>query len=418
MRKIFRRDPLAKIDRRKTRAEKKRMQARKKAWRRRQQSEAWQHFTKRFEEFRAHPFAKKALTPEQLEKQRIKAFVKHERKQARLKWWAKFRRNPLKILFPRKKRRVEGGGYLYIYHMTKGERKALKLQKKKERRENLRKVFRTPELRRKFMFGFLHSTAYFILAFMLIYMIYQVVTIAVASSYRIPIIWYYYQLKFPLYTYSPLYTRSAMVFIFAIGPITSLMLALVFLRMYFSKNALVKRFQLFYLWGFICGCNMFFGAYIAGFFTRTEFIYTSEWLFMSNVFDIEEIVFTVVSFIMMLIIGRILTPLFLVSSGSVTLISPENRFFFIITQVIFPWIAGMIILLLITLPHFYIPLIIKTVTPGLVLLPALYLYDLLQYEDIHKSGMIQHNYFRWSIVIVLIAILFFYRVILSFGLKL
>jgi hypothetical protein len=163
---------------------------------------------------------------------------------------------------------------------------------------------------------------------------------------------------------------------------------------------------------------MFFGAYIAGFFTRTEFIYTSEWLFMSRMFDVEEIFFTVVSFAVMLVIGRILTPLFLVSSGSVTLISPENRQFFIITQVILPWLAGILIMFLVTVPTIYIPLIIKTITPGLALLPSLYLYDLLQYENIHKSGDIRHNYFKWGIVILVVAILFFYRIILSFGLAL
>jgi len=135
-------------------------------------------------------------------------------------------------------------------------------------------------------------------------------------------------------------------------------------------------------------------------------------------FDVEEIFFTVVSFVVMLVIGRILTPLFLVSSGSVTLISPENRQFFIITQVVLPWLAGILIMFLITIPTVYVPLIIKTITPGLALLPSLYLFDLLQYDNIHKSGDIQHNYFKWSIVIGVAALLFFYRIILSFGLAL
>ncbi len=301
--------------------------------------------------------------------------------------------------------------------MTRLERKELAQIKRRELRQNFKTIINTPDLRRKFGFGFLHSTAYYIITFMFIYVIYQVITIMVASSYNIPVIWYYYQLKFPLYTYSPLYTRSALVAIFAAGPIISLMLAFVFLKLFFTENPIVKRLQLMYLWGFISGANMFFGAYIAGFITRTEFIYTSEWIFMSNMFDIEEIIFTSISFIMMFIIGRIVTPLFLVSSGSVTLIKPGFRFFFIISQVILPWMAGTVILFLITLPNYYFPLILKTITPVLILLPSLYLYDSLQYESIHRSGVIQHNYFRWSVVIAVIALLFFYRVILSFGLK-
>jgi len=275
----------------------------------------------------------------------------------------------------------------------------------------------TPELRKKLLLTFLYSTACFIFSFLFIWVFYQAVTIMVASSFQIPVTWYYYQLKFPLYTFSPLYTRAALVTIFATGPIFSLMLAFVFLKLFFSKSERVKKFQLFYLWGFINGANMFFGAYISGFFTRTEFIYTSEWIFLSNMFDVEEIIFVVVSFVMLFIIGQIVTPLFLLSSGSVTMVKPGYRFFFVIGHVILPWLTGIMILFLITLPNYYIPLILKTITPGLALFPTLYLYDSLKYENIHKTGVIRHNYFRWSIVIVAIALLFFYRIILSWGLK-
>jgi hypothetical protein len=414
----FKKDPYAKSDRLKTKREKQEMHAEKKAWQLRESADARRRFKARLNNFIAHPFAKKQLTDFQSEALHIRKLVRHEEKLARRKWWIKFRKHPLKALFPAKKQRIEGGGYLYVYNMTRLEQKELARKQRKEKIENLKLLLASPDLRRKFGFGYLHSTAFFILAFMLIYIVYQVVTIGIAASYNIPVLWYYYELKFPLYTFSPLYTRAAMVMIFSSGPVISLMLAFTFLKLFFVENVFLKRFQLFYLWGFIAGANMFFGAYIAGFFTRTEFIYTSEWLFMSQVFDIEEIVFTAISFIMMLIIGRIVTPLFLSSSGSVTLITPQFRFFFIITQVILPWFSGAVILFLITLPHYYIPLVIKTLTPGLVLFPSMYLYNLLQYEDIHKKGVIQRNYLRWSVIIAVVAILFFYRVILSFGLRL
>ena len=415
--KIFRRDPYAKIDRRKQRAEQKHMQARENAFRKRRRTETWRKFKKRLADFIANPFAKHKLSSDERERQRFKQFQRKERREERKKWWAKFKKNPFRFIFPSKKRRAPEGGYLYVYNMTRLERKELAALKRKQNRENFKKVISTPDLRQKFIFTYLHSTAYFIFSFMLIYIIYQVVTIGMASSFNIPVVWYYYQLKFPLYTYSPLYTRAALVTIFAIGPIASLMVGFVFLKLFFTKNVILKRFQLFFLWGFISGSNFFFGSYISGFFTRTEFIYTSEWLFMSNIFDIEEIIFTVISFVVMLIIGRIITPLFLLSSGSVTMIKPEFRLYYILSQVVLPWLTGMVILFLITLPTYYIPLIIKTVTPGLVLLPALYLYDSLQYENIHKSGVISRNYFKWSIVIAAVALLFFYRIILSWGLK-
>ncbi len=415
--KIFRRDPYAKIDRRKQRAEKQHMRARQKAWRQRERSEARQKFRKRLTEFLANPFEKRKLSSEKREMLRMKKMIRQERKAAFRKWWVKFKKNPFRAIFPRKKQRTEDGGYLYVYHMTKRERDALARKKRMERNENFKKILTVPELRSKFLISYLHSTAYFLLSFSLLYVLYQVITIMAASSFNIPVIWYYYGMEFPLYTYSPLYTRTALVTIFAAGPIFSLMMAFVFLKLYFSENQGIMRFKLFWLWGFISGCNMFFGSYIAGFFTHGEFIYVSEWLFLSNVFDLEQILFTIISFVMLIIIGRIVTPLFLMSSGSITFLKPEFRLFFIFSQFILPWLTGVIILLLITVPNFYPLLIIKTVTPGLILIPSLFLYDLLQYQNIHKTGATQHNYIRWSIIILVIALLFFYRVVLNFGMK-
>ncbi len=415
--KIFKRDPYAKIDRRKQRAEKQHMRARKKTWQRRQQAEDWQNFRKRLNKFLSDPFAKRKLTYEQHEIQLIKKLRKRDRKIAFQKWWAKFRKNPLRVIFPRKKQKTADGGYLYVYHMTKRERDALASKKRAERQTNLKKIFTDPDLRIKFVSSFLLSTAYFLLAFSLTYIIYQGITILVASSFKIPVIWYYYGLEFPLYKYSPLYTRTALVTMFAAGPLFSIMLAFVFLKLYFAENNVIQRFKLLWLWGFICGINMFFGAYIAGFITHTEFIFASEWLFMSNIFDFEQILFTVISFVMLLIVGRIITPLFLMSSGTVTFLKPEFRLFFIIGQFVLPWFVGVVVFLLLALPEFFAPLFIKTVTPGFIVVPSLFLYDLLQYRNIHKTGATQHNYIRWSVIILVIALLFFYRVLLNFGLR-
>jgi hypothetical protein len=457
----FRSDPFEKADRQRQRAEKRHIRAREKAWRREARHERWLDFKKRINNFFAHPFAGRKLSEEERDMRYFKKLAKQDRrierkkrwnefrnnpwqtvvnlsrhklteqeretryfkrlaKQDRIaerkKWWAEFKKNPWKTIFPPRRQRDPDGEY--VQRMTKQENREFRIHRRKQRIDSFKTIRTTPDLKQKFVFTYLHSSAFFIFSFILIWILYQAVTILVASSYHIPVIWYYYKLKFAISNSSPLYTRTALVTIFAAGPILSLSLGLVFLKLFFTANPYLKRFQLFYLWGFINGCNMFFGAYIAGFLTRTEFIYTSEWIFLSRVFDIEEIIFTSIAFVMLIIIGRIVTPLFMLASGSVTMIKPEFRLFFIISQVILPWITGIIVLFLITLPKYYIPLILKTITPGLILIPVLFLYNRLEFENIHRSGVIQHSYFRWGIVIVSIAILFFYRIILEWGLRL
>lgn len=408
-------DRFEKGDRQRRKEEKRKWNAQIKAMRRRHRKIVRQESRHRLVEFLAHPFARRQPTPEEIALERVKKRYRNERREDRRKWMSGFLKNPYRAVFPKNWSATEVG---YIPHQTKKDRRIAARKRRKITWANFKLILATPDLRKKFRFAYLQSTAYYILSFLLIYIIYQLVTIFVASAFNIPVVWYYYQLKFPLYTYSNLYTRTALVAIFGSGPAVSLVMAITFLRLFFSKGNYAKNFRLFNLWGMISGLNMFFGAYIVGFLTRTEFIYTSEWLLMSSIFDIEEIIFTMLSLAVLILAGIKITSMFLVSSGSVTLITPEYRLFYIISQVILPWITSTVIFFLLTTPTHYIPFLLKTFTPGLMLIPSLFVYNSLRNQNIHDSGLIRRNYFRWGIIVLVIALLFFYRVVLNFGLKL
>ena len=299
------------------------------------------------------------------------------------------------------------------------QRKHRKLNSEREKiRKRLNEIITTGDLLKKFVRSFLHSFASYILSFLMIYIIYQGVTILVARLFKIPVIWYYYQLKFPLYYYSILYTRKALIFIFSSGPMISLVLTLIFLKLFFSKNGFLKNFNLFYLWGIINGLNMFFGAYIVGVLTRTEFVYTSEWLLLNNPFDIWELIFIAISLVIMFLAGWHITSMFLISSGSKTLVDTKYRLFFILSTVILPWIACTILFFLIMTPRYYIPFLLKTLTPGLILIPSLFSYKSAYNDTRLAMGMIKRNYFRWGVVIGAFVLLLFYRIVLNFGVKL
>ena len=242
-------------------------------------------------------------------------------------------------------------------------------------------------------------------------------TILMAYSFKIPVIWYFNKLLFPLYKFSPYYTRSALILTFGVGPFISIVIAFLFLRLFSTKHAFFRRFKLFYLWGFICGINMFFGAYIVGFLTHTEFVFASEWIFLTNLFGIQQIIGSIISLFTLLILSRFVTPLFLLTSSSVTLISAQFRLYFILSQVILPWGTLMVILFAATYPNYYIPFILKTMTPGLILVPVLGGFKALRYDKIAKSGMVQSGYFWWGLSAVVIALLIIFRIIFVNGFR-
>lgn len=363
--------------------------------------------------FFLNPLHSRRLSPEQELRKELRMEMEENRRLERQRWLNRFRKNPLKtLLFPEKKTEQ-----VILVEQMKEELKLARRNRLRGIRSAFREIFKNKDLRSKFSLSLVQSTTYFIFSFLLVYTVYQFTTMLVAKGFDIPTVWYYYRVKFPLFTGSQLYTRSALVGIFASGPVISLILGFVMLKLYFSKNIINRRFRLFYLWGFINGINFFFGSYIAGFITRTEFIYASEWLFMSSMFDVEEIIFAVLSITISLLIGRLITPLFLLSANQPILITAKYRFAYIISNVFIPWIIGMGVFLLLSQPVYYLPLTLKTITPAFILFPSLLTYDSIKNDTIASTGKVQANYFRWSIVIIIIALLFFYRVLLNFGLE-
>jgi len=386
-----------------------RQRRKEKAYRRhvksRNRKKAWEKFV----EYIVNPAT--IFAPESEDAARARKIRSRIRKEMMLKF-ADFLRNPFKVIFKPHPLRAERKRIMYLEKVRHREERQLA---KDETKLAWKDVRSSGELRMSIFREFVQSAAWYLFAALIIYVIYQAVTIAVANAYDIPVIWRYSRLVFPLYTWSPLYTRQALVVIFASGPAVSLLLALFSLRMFFVKNKSKSRLNLFFLWMFIHGINMFFGAYIAGIITRTEFVYASEWLFMSNPGDVEEIIFGILSIAALVLTGRQSVLLFLLSSGSISLIRPRYRLFFVVSFIILPWIAGIILFFVITLPNYYVPLILKTLTPGLVVLPTLIRYNSIEYETLHESGLIRRRSFRWGVIIFVIALLFFYRLILNWG---
>jgi hypothetical protein len=401
--------------RRRQKKEKQAMMAEMKVLRRKYKMARKREFRNRFTGFFSNPFAGRQLTQEQLDIRQIKRQWQREQRETRSKWFFSFLKNPYRTLFPKNEIPQD---MVYIIRQSKIDRKTTARVSRKETLENLKKLLAIADIRKKVINIFLLSTSYYILSFLLVYLICQAVTIIVATNFDIPVEWYYYRVRFPLSRDSYLYTRSALVAIFGSGPMASLLLTLLFLKLFFSNSPTSKNFQLFYLWGIINGLNMFFGAYIVGILTRTDFVYSTEWLLMNHPYDFRELIFTAVSFSMMLLAGWLITPMFLVSSGSLTLVSSENRLFLIFFQAILPWIAGGMLFFLINIPKFYIPFLLKTITPGLILIASLFTYNSVRNNTILEMGMIRRANFQWGIVIVAVILLFIYRIVLNSGIRL
>lgn len=193
----------------------------------------------------------------------------------------------------------------------------------------------------------LNSTIMFMLAYVIMYVIYQMTVIFTANNFGISGVLYYYQIFWPIGNSSPLwFPYYKIILITGSGPFISLIIGLLFFRLLVpsTKNPILK---LFYLWIALHALNMFFGAFVAGVTTSDGFGYVALWLGMNIVF---RIFFSLVFIFALGAFGYHATRYFLETALSPSFLKPEKRRQFLVYHVLIPSIIGSVIIFLIRMP--------------------------------------------------------------------
>lgn len=187
----------------------------------------------------------------------------------------------------------------------------------------------------------------YLLAFIIVYLIYQLTVIFTASQFGISGVLYYYQVFWPIGNSSPLwFPYYKIILITGSGPFICLIAGLLFFRIFApqAKNPVTK---LFFLWIALHALNMFFGAFVAGVTTSDGFGYVALWLHMNIVF---RILFSLIFLFALAAFGYYATKMFLETAQSPLSLKAENRREFLFFQVFLPGVLGAIIITLVRIP--------------------------------------------------------------------
>lgn len=236
-------------------------------------------------------------------------------------------------------------------------------------------LIKIKEVRSEFSKSVINSTVLFVLAFLTVYYINDYVTIYTAQIFDIPTVLYSYRIFWPLYTYSSLYTRQALVATFGMGPFFCLLLAVLFLQVPRWLKKYNLNLRLFALWLSFHAFNTVFGGYIAGVITRTGLMYAVEWLFLTAVFDKTEIILLILSVIAMFVLGFFATSYFLNAVNAKILREPKYRIFFLVGNLAIPWIFGNLSLFFLNLPNNPTELLLIYATSILIIIPVFSNYN-------------------------------------------
>ena len=168
--------------------------------------------------------------------------------------------------------------------------------------------------------SFINSTIAFLIAYLVVHITFQLVTIFTASYFQIETDWYYYKVGFLAATMSPLWHHLSVQWIFAAGPIVSFIMAFVYF--FFYMTVLKERpglLKLIFIWACLHSFNRFFGEFIGGdvAFQFTDkflgFLYVANWLYVQNS---QENLMAVGSLIIMITLGFFSTRYFLSTAYS------------------------------------------------------------------------------------------------------
>jgi len=201
---------------------------------------------------------------------------------------------------------------------------------------------------RQFAVYLFNSTVLFLITYIIAYITYQLSVIFISSMFEIDSVLYYYEVMFPIGNASALWTRFNILLITISGPLVSLIMGAVYYRFLLPKKNFGPVARLFFLWLSFHSFNMFFGAYLAGFITDQGFGYVINWLYLGF---FVQLALAMLSLFAMMVIGYYATKPLLETSNSYQRISHRNRKYFILTQLLVPWVIGGLILILIKIPN-------------------------------------------------------------------
>ncbi len=253
-----------------------------------------------------------------------------------------------------------------------------------------------------------NSVALYVIAYLVMYMIYQITVLIVASKWKLDSVLFYYNLAFN--DYSPLWSRTNIIFVTLSGPLVCLLIGILFYKVIANRKNIKSYAKLFVMWIAMHGFNFFLGAWSSGVSFYKGFGYVPAWLYMNIVWQI----FVSLLFLFILgIIGYYSVPKFLDTSNSAYRVRQENKVKFLFHQVVLPWLIGSLIIFLVKIP-FNMPYDSgNLITMMFGIVPVLfnrYAKPTITFEKERKRTNI-----RWIFVVTFVAIILLYRVGLNNG---
>lgn len=192
-----------------------------------------------------------------------------------------------------------------------------------------------------------NSTALFILAHLVIFILTSFGSSLMATTFNIESIIYSFKIEYLIRSVD--WRGDAIVNVFSVGPFLALVVAIIALIIYSFIIYQRWLFNLFLIWMFAHGIVHFLGEVSIGLILSKGLGFAIRWAYFS---DSDQLLFIYSSVLLLFVVGLLVTRLFMMT-GNVyfTEINSMNRTGFIMSQFIVPFVLGTLILTVTQIPR-------------------------------------------------------------------
>jgi hypothetical protein len=218
----------------------------------------------------------------------------------------------------------------------------------------------------KFIISAINGTGLYVLAYSLVWGLYDVVKVQASRFFHLRGIWNPSRVVYTLSDSE--WWRTAVVTVYGVGPLVGLLLGVVAFRWYWqSERARRGQRKLLLLWVAFQGCNAVFGALLADTFTKSGSWYVFDWLFrLGNGVNVG---LALLAGLVQLGVGYFGAIAFLQAHDSKTVMRYANRQKMVVSTLVVPWVAGSLFIMLLKQPYLTIQESLHLAMMGLLITP-------------------------------------------------
>ena len=256
------------------------------------------------------------------------------------------------------------------------------------------------------------SLLLFLIAYLLIYTLSLFITGYTAVLFNIPVMVYYYDVDYLIRGID--WTPDSVSGVFSSAPLAMFVLSVFLIILYKTVESETGILRLLLLWMIFHALTRFFGEILVGAIAGRGFGFVILYLF---VMDTGKVILTILGFVLMFTAGYFLArPAIYSANIYFNSLTRVNRLKFILSQFIFPFLIGNILILLIKIPEFSYFDVALNASMFLFLVPILALS--IGCEDFYFDE--DPKTIKLNILLPVTAgiFLFLFRIILGMGVRL